>query len=116
MSQAGKSSRSGSPLPAWSGLLRDLETIGRLSADGSFLLSPWSTDDSQGAAVVDVRTGARWNMLDYKFYAWISWTYGDLALVLVEREHGEDPLLACDAVKRTCAELLYQVQVLLPTS
>ena len=96
--------------------LPDLEPIGRLSADGSFLLSPWSTDDSQGAAVVDVRTGARWNMLDDKFYAWISWTYGDLALVLVEREHGEDPLLACDAVKRTCAELPYQGPVLLPTS
>ena len=93
-----------------------LEPIGRLSADGTWLLSPWSTDDSHGAAIVDVRSGQRWDLPRGKFYAWISWSYADLAVVVVDREGARGPVLACGAVKRRCEQLPRRGTFLLPTS
>ena len=95
-----------------------VEPSGRLSAAGSYVLAPTETKDTHGAAIVDVRSGETWNLLprERRFYAWISWSYGDVALVLVDREGREQRLLACDAVKRECHQLPHQGEVLLPTS
>lgn len=103
------------PLP-----LPHVEAVGKLNAGGSFLLAP--TDKvSHGAAIVNVRTGETWNLGegDDGFYAWISWAYGNIAVVEADHDgaaSGPRPLLVCDAVKRECETLTTQGQVVLPTS
>lgn len=90
-----------------------------LSSDGSFLLAPGDSDtaDANATAVVDVRSGERWDLPggDHGYPA-LAWAYGDVALVLVDRGAGESPPLACHALTRTCHRLLYDGPVLLPTS
>jgi hypothetical protein len=90
-----------------------------LSSDGSFLLAPNDSDTNtpHPAAIVDVRSGERWNLPggDHGYPA-IAWSYGDVALVLVDRGRGEAPPLACYALSRECEELPFQGPVLLPTS
>jgi len=90
-----------------------------LSSDGSFLLAPDDSDTNtpHPAAIVDVRSGERWNLPggDHGYPA-IAWSYGDVALVLVDRGSGEGPPLACHALTRQCEELPFQGPVLLPTS
>ena len=96
-----------------------VEPFGRLSAAGSYVLAPTRTEGAHGAAIVDVRSGGTWNLLprERRFYAWISWSYSDLALVLVDLVDGRGQrLLACDAVKRVCDQLPREGRVLLPTS
>ena len=44
-------------------------------------------------------------------YAWIAWSYGDIALVDTEAE-----LLACDASRRTCERLPAERPILMPTN
>jgi hypothetical protein len=87
--------------------LRGLEPIGRLSADGSFVMAPWKTAESLGVAFVDVRTGKSWHVTGNDWNAWTSWSYGDVAVLHVERgTAGPDlELLACDAVKHVCERL-----------
>lgn len=85
-----------------------LEPPGRLSPDGSFLTAPWKGDDgSLGVAFVDVRTGESWVVAGADWNALISWSYGDVAVVRVERGTAGPDLefLACDAVERTCEQL-----------
>lgn len=92
-----------------------VEPGGRLNTDGSLLLSPTELDGSHGAAVVDVRSGEMWPLPGRKSYAWISWSYRDLAVIDVQRD-GRDVLLACDAATRECAGLPREGTVVLPTS
>lgn len=50
-------------------------------------------------------------------YHFISWSYGHLALVLVQHSDGGDgPLMACDAVTHACDRLAPRGAVLLPAS
>ena len=91
-----------------------------LSSDGSFLLAPGDNDANNAtnvAAIVDVRSGERWNLPggDHGYPA-IAWSYGDVAIVLVDRGSGEAPPLACHALTRECEELPFQGPVMLPTS
>jgi hypothetical protein len=44
-------------------------------------------------------------------YAWIAWSYSDIALV-----DTEDALLACDAARRACAPLPAERPFLMPTN
>ena len=97
--------------------LPDVEPMGRLSADGTFLLSPEGDDGTHGAAIVDLRTGETWKLLEGGFYAYISWAYGDVAVVKVDLEQRDtERLLACDAVKRECQPLPTHGNLVLPTS
>ena len=95
-----------------------VEPFGRLSAAGSYVLAATVGQEAHGAAVVDVRSGEMWRLLpgERRFYAWISWSYGDLALVLVDQDGQEQRLLACDASKQVCRPLPRQGTVLLPSS
>ena len=101
--------------------LPGLEPFGRLSADGSYVLAPWESEEgSHGAAIADVPSGSVWNLPGRPFYAWISWSYGDLAVVLEDRNSGQNDarqdLLACDPARRECDPLPFRGEVLLPTS
>jgi hypothetical protein len=85
-----------------------LEPAGRLSPDGSFLAAPWNgVGESLGVAFVDVRTGESWVVAGEDWNALISWSYGDVAVVRVERGTAGPDLefLACNAVERTCERL-----------
>jgi hypothetical protein len=84
-----------------------LEPAGRLSPDGSFLAAPWSDGVSRGVAFVDVRTGESWVVAGANWNPWISWSYGDVAVLRIElTSTGPDlKLLACHAVERTCERL-----------
>ncbi len=103
------------PLPLADGVA----PFGKLNYDGVFLLTPTEDEDSTGAAIVTVDTGETWNVWDRDddFYAWISWGYGDAAVIQVApggRPNG--PVIVCDAVMRRCAPLKTQGDVVLPTS
>jgi hypothetical protein len=97
-----------------------VEPFGRLSADGSFMLAPTSSKNPYGdhaAAIADVRSGALWHLPPVDSYPWIAWSYGDLALVLVDPEGKKQPsLVACDAVTHACDTLPHQGRVLMPAS
>lgn len=100
-------------------LPKTFEPIGRLSADGTYMLSPTSSD-GHGAAVVDMRSGDTWELPPDDFYGWISWSYGDIATVVVDRGingNGSTPmLLACDAGTRSCDRLRLDGDFVLPNS
>jgi hypothetical protein len=104
------------------GQQRRLPALGpevELNSDGSFLLAPGDNDSVgiQGVSVVSVRTGARWNLPGGDLgYPAIAWSYGDVALVLVDRGRGQAPPLACYALTRECEDLPSRGPVLLPTS
>lgn len=84
-----------------------VEPPGRLSPDGSFVAAPWRDGESLGVAFLNVRTGESWVVAGEEWNAWISWSYGHIAVVRVERgtTGPEIEFLACDAVKRTCERL-----------
>jgi len=92
--------RKQSPLPG-------VEPPGRLSPDGSFMAAPWKDGESLGAAFVNVLSGEKWVVAGKEWNAWISWTYGNVAVVRVERgtTGPELAVLACNAVERTCEQL-----------
>lgn len=99
--------------------LPELESWGRLSADGSFLLAPWEgrRPPSHGSALVDTRTGKMWVLPERNQYHYLSWSYGHLALALVHHFDGSgDVLLSCDAVTHACDRLVPRGTVLLPAS
>jgi hypothetical protein len=99
--------------------LPELESWGRLSADGSFLLAPWEghKPPSHGSALVDTRTGRMWVLPERNAYHYLSWSYGHLALALVHHDDGSgDVLLACDGVTHACDRLAPRGEVLLPAS
>lgn len=84
-----------------------VEPPGRLSPDGSYLAAPWRKGESLGVAFMNMRTGEKWVVAGEEWNAWISWSYGDIAVVRVERgtTGPELDLLACNVVKRTCERL-----------
>jgi len=97
--------------------IEQVEPIGRLSADGAFVLAPWERRDKRhGAAIVELATGEVWKLPQPRFYGWIGWSYADVALVLVDRDGGTEALLACRAAARQCEPLPYEGEVVLPTS
>lgn len=99
--------------------LPDLEPMGRLSRDGRFVLSAVDTDGAHGAAFVQLRTGETWPVVGQHWNAWISWSYGDIAVLRVEWESGSGPapgLFACDAEARECTQLQSGGSFVLPSS
>ena len=108
----------------WLRLLEDvegIEPIGRLNADGSFVLTPTISRGRHGAAIVEVRSGRIWNLPVRDSYAWLSWSYDDLAVLVADPVGRDDEithgrLIACDAVTRTCDRWKHHGSVLLPTS
>lgn len=97
-----------------------VEPFGRLSPSGAFVLAPTTSKkpyDVDGAAIADVRSGDLWHLPLSESYAWIAWSYGDLALVQIEREGTEETsLIACDAVTHDCDTSIHRGHVLLPAS
>jgi len=95
-----------------------LESLATLSADGAFVLAPWEGDggEGHGAAIADVASGEVWKLPLPEFYAYVAWSYGDVALVLVERDQVLESFLACHATTQTCDRLPYDGTVTLPTS
>lgn len=71
------------------------------------MAAPWKRGEVQGIAIVDVRTGGSWVVAGKEWNAWISWSYGNIAVVRVERgtTGPELQVLACNAVNRTCEKL-----------
>ena len=99
----------------------EVEPLGKLSADGSFVLTATCPAPCahHGAAIADVRSGEIWNLPYPDFYATIAWSYGDLAVVEVDQKPGREDgktLVACNAATRQCHQLPRQGNVLLPTS
>jgi hypothetical protein len=97
--------------------LPGLEDIGRLSPDGSFMLSPSNHHRGHGIAIIDMRSGERWNVLGEKqeSYGWISWSYDNLAVIEVHDDLGTPArLLACEAATRSCEELTFRGRPVLP--
>lgn len=95
-----------------------MEPAGRLSPDGSFVAAPWRDGESLGVSFVDVRSGESWVVVGDDWNAWISWSYGDVAVLRVERGTAGPDLefLACDSVKRTCERLPNSGYAVLPNS
>lgn len=98
-----------------------VEPLGKLSADGSFVLTATcpARCAPHGAAIADVHSGEIWNLPYPDFYATIAWSYGDLAMVEVDQKPGREDgksLVACNAATRQCHQLPRQGNVLLPTS
>ena len=101
----------------------DLEGFGRLSPSGNYVLAVGDVEEypeeGHGAVIVDTRTGELWRVPN-NTYAWIAWSYGDIALVdhtKNEADHTEDvELLACDAARRTCERLPAERPFLMPTN
>lgn len=92
--------------------LPDLEPRARLSPSGDYLLAIEGQHGGthHGAVIIDIGTGETWYPAA-EGYHWISWSYGDLALI-----HTEEELLACDAARRTCESLPVERQFLMPTN
>ena len=88
----------------------ELETHLRLSPSGNHVLAIEETEDRHAAAIVDTRSGELWRVPN-NAYAWIAWSYGDIALL--DTETG---LLACDASRRTCEQLPAERPFLMPTN
>jgi hypothetical protein len=57
-----------------------------------------------------------WKLPLPHFYGYTAWSYGDVALVLVERDQVVESFLACHATTQTCDRLPYDGPVTLPTS
>ena len=88
----------------------ELESHLRLSPSGNHVLAVEGTEDRHAAAIVDIGSGELWRVPS-DAYAWIAWSYGDIALVDTEAE-----LLACDASRRTCERLPAERPILMPTN
>jgi hypothetical protein len=95
----------------------DLEGYALLSDEGAFILAPWANDDEgHGVAIADVGSDEVWKLPLPTFYGYTAWSYGDVALVLVERDQVVESFLACHATTQTCDRLPYDWPVTLPTS
>ena len=98
--------------------LPNLEPMGRLSPDGTFVVSAWDTGGSLGVGFVDLGSGQSWEALGKGWNAWIAWTYANVAVLRVESgTSGPDlGLFACGAEARACSRLPSSGSVLLPSS
>jgi hypothetical protein len=101
---------SGSPMP-----IEGVEPIARFSPDGEFVIAPWGDEkDLHGIAILDARSGERWELLDEKFYGFMSWAYDDIAVVKVGTD-SDAYLLTCEAAARSCERHDVQGDLVLPT-
>lgn len=102
---------------AGSRILTGLEWPGRLSPDGSWLLTAEIADGTHGAAFTDLRTGEVWKPFAKATYAWFSWAYGDVAVILTStnvRAQRTWTLQSCSASRRTCEPMQTRGDVVLP--
>jgi hypothetical protein len=90
------------------------EPFPRLSPDGSFVLTP--TTASHGAAIIDVASHETWLLPLTAGYPWIAWSYGDVAMVILDANGSDGALFTCEVDTRACEELPGQGTVLMPTS
>ena len=65
---------------------------------------------------MDVEAGEHWLLPGDGYYPWLSWSYGDVAVVIASRQDGIGPLLVCRAEGRECDRVQPDGRVLLPTS
>jgi hypothetical protein len=93
-----------------------LEYPGRLSPDGSWLLTAELADGTHGVAMTDLRSNETWKPFDEDTYAFFSWAYGDVAVMLTNRSvpDGAWTLTSCTASTRSCVELDTRGDVVLP--
>ena len=91
------------------------ERSAQLSPDGRYLLA--STQVGGHRAVVgEVPTGEVWFPSAEDAYPWLGWSYGNIAMVVQDRDGEGDTLLGCDVEARQCTRLSHSGGVLLPTS
>jgi hypothetical protein len=88
----------------------DLESVGRLSSSGHYLLAVEGTTERHAAVIIDTRTGELWPAPGNDWPR-IAWSYGDIALM-----DTDDALLACDAERRSCERLQAERSALLPNN
>lgn len=89
--------------------------VGRLSPDGSWLLTPELADGTHGVAFIDLDTGQAWKPFERSTYAFFSWAYGDVAVMLTSRGTSAGrTLVACTTTQRTCDQLPTRGDVVLP--
>jgi hypothetical protein len=93
-----------------------LEYPGRLSPDGWWLLTAEIADGTHGVAFTDLRSGETWKPFEESTYAFFSWAYGDVAVMLTNRRAPDGPwtLTSCSASTRTCTDLDPRGAVALP--
>ncbi len=91
-----------------------VDPYSRFSPSGRYVLSEGApvapTGPRHAAAIIDTGTGELRPVSGTR-YAWIAWSYGDIALV-----QDKDELLACDAARHTCEKLPAEPPFLMPTS
>ncbi|GAB3022099.1 hypothetical protein GCM10011376_27200 [Nocardioides flavus (ex Wang et al. 2016)] len=94
-----------------------LEYPGRLSPDGTWLLTAEIADGTHGVAFTELSSGETWKPFEEDTYAFFSWAYGDVAVMLVNRRvpEGSWTLTSCTPATRTCVEVDTRGAVALPT-
>ena len=94
----------------------ELEHPGRLSPDGSWLLTAEIADGTHGVAMTDLSSGEVWKPFDEDTYAFFSWAYGNVAVMRTNRDVPDGPwvLTSCVASTRSCVELATRGSVVLP--
>ena len=58
----------------------EMEARARLSPSGNYVLAVAATEEPHAAVIVDTRTGELWRV-PKNVYPWITWSYGEIALV-----------------------------------
>ena len=93
-----------------------LEYPGRLSPDGAWLLTAEIADGTHGVAFTELGSGETWKAFEESTYAFFSWAYGDVAVMLTNRRAPEGPwtLISCRPTTRTCVEVDTRGGVALP--
>lgn len=91
------------------------ERFSLFSYDGRYLLATTMAGGHR-AVVGEVPTGEVWFPADEDAYAWLGWSYGNVAMLVLEGEGADDTLLGCDVEARECTRLSHSGPVLLPTS
>ena len=102
---------SGEPVAAFA----EPEMFSVFSPDGRYLLAA-SRVGGHRAVVGEVPTGDVWFPSADDAYAWLGWSYGNVAMVLQDPGRGDGTLLGCDVEARECTPLVHRGPVLLPTS
>jgi hypothetical protein len=95
----------------------ELEMPGRLSPDGSWLLTAEIADGTHGVAITDLASGRVWKPFSKNTYAFFSWAYGDVVVMRTTRNGPSDAwsLTSCSASRRSCEQLDPHGEFALPT-
>lgn len=86
----------------------DLEYPGRLSPDGSWLMTAELADGTHGVAIIDLRSGEIWKPFKEDTYAFYSWAYDDVAVMMTKPQVARSDaweLVACYAAEQRCERL-----------